>query len=485
MKSGGTHGQKTWRLLIGGAAIGFVALLFILLNPVATFAATGAGPDWTTYQTENGRSGDNNAETIISPSSAPNLKLQWIHTAAGSIVTQPVVANGLIYWGSWDRGYEHATDLNNNHVWTYETNTSQSNNCNPSTVGVSSTSTIATVTINGVQTPVDFFGGGTAVMNAVNAQTGKLIWDTNLGSPPAHFIWSSSAVYNGNVYIGIASLGDCPLVQGQEVELNAATGQIEHTFDAVPNGCVGAGIWSSATIDPSGDGGAGALYFDTGNGGNCSQPEPYSYAMVELSLSTLSVVGSWQVPTSQRVDDSDFGATPTLFTANGQNMVGAVNKNGLFYAFNRDNLNSGPAWTMRVSNGGDCPQCGSGDITTAAWDGSTLYVGGGAVTIGVKACKGNIDAINPNTQTFIWQHCMGAGPVLGPVITANGVVADGQGNVLMVLNATTGATLFRYADSSGSPFYGGPTISHGIIYIGNMDGNLYSFNIPSSVRQHK
>lgn len=474
MKSGEISGHRALQQWTLRMAIGGIALLAVLLSPAIAYA--GSGPDWPSFQNDNGRSGDNTAETTISPSTAPHLKLHWTHTAAGSIFTQPVVANSLVYWGSWDNGTEHTTNFSNNRVWTFITGNTTDSSCDPTTAGIASTSTVATVTINGTPTSVDFFGGGTATMYALNALTGKLIWKTSLGSSPSHFIWSSPAVFNGSVYIGISSFGDCPLVQGQEVQLNAATGAIQHTFNAVPSGCTGAGIWGSEAIDPAGNGGQGAVYVTTGNSGSCSSSEPDSFAIVELSAANVStVVDHYQLPSNQRPGDSDFGATPTLFSANGTNMVGAVNKNGIFYAFKRDSLSSGPVWTQRVGNGGDCPQCGSGNVSPAAWDGTTLYEGSGNVTINGKACAGSVSAINPANGSFIWRHCMQDGHVLGAIAIANGVVAVSQGRYLMVVNASTGATLFRFEDTnSGSLFYGGPSISHGVIYVGNMDGRLYA-----------
>jgi polyvinyl alcohol dehydrogenase (cytochrome) len=455
--------------------IAFVTLFLMVLSPFTAFASADSGPNWTSYQNNIQRSGDNSAEKIISPGTAPNLKLHWTHTAGGSIFTQPVVANSMVYWGSWDNGTEHATNFNNGVVWTYGTGDTTDNSCLPPTAGISSTSDIANVKINGTSTSVDFFGGGTAIMYALNAKTGSLIWKTTLGSSPDHYLWSSPAVYKGSVYMGVASFGDCPLVQGQEVQLNAATGQIENTFNTVPNGCTGASIWGTTTVDPQGNGGKGALYVVTGNPGGCSSNENYAVAIIELSTANLSVLGSWQVPSSQQGGDSDFGATPTLFTANGQNMVGAVNKNGIFYAFKRDALGSGPVWQTQLSPGGGCPQCGSGDISSAAWDGSTLYVGTTSVSINGSSCTGSVEALNPATGAFIWQHCMLDGPVIGAVVTANGVVAAGEGRYLIVMDASSGSTLYRYEDSgSGSTFYGPASISHGIIYIGNMDGHLYA-----------
>jgi hypothetical protein len=455
--------------------IAFGTLLMMVLSPFTAYAGSGSGPNWTTYQNNIQRSGDNTAEKIISPGSAPNLKLHWTHTAGGSVFTQPVVANKLVYWGSWDNGTEHATNFNNARIWTYSTGDTTDNSCLPPVAGISSTSAIANIKINGTSTSVDFFGGGTASMYALNARTGSLIWKTTLGSTPDHFLWASPAIYRGQVYEGVASFGDCPLIQGQEVELNAATGAIENTFNTVPSNCVGASVWGSTAIDPNGNGGKGSLYIATGNGGNCSSNENYAVSIVELSTSNLSLLGSWQVPSSQQGNDTDFGATPTLFSANGQNMVGDVNKNGVFYAFKRDALGNGPVWQTQVAMGSGCPKCDQGDLSTASWDGSTLYVGTARTTLNGVACRGSLNALNPNNGNILWQHCLNDGPVNGAVVTANGVVAVGQGRYFMVFDAASGATLYRFEDTgSGSLFDGPASISHGIIYIGNMDGHLYA-----------
>ena len=71
--------------------------------------------------------------------------------------------------------------------------------------------------------------------------------------------------------------------------------------------------------------------------------------------SSLSLVSSWQIPADQQIGDSDFVATPTLFTAtiNGvaRSLVGAANKNGIFYALDRTNLAAGPVWEQLIANG--------------------------------------------------------------------------------------------------------------------------------------
>ena len=468
------------------AALVMVAAAIVPAIPQAAFAQGTSSGDWPTYLHDNGRSGFNSAETIINQTSAPNLKLKWSYKSTGcpgslpgspnTISTQPVVFNGLglVFWGSWD-GCEHATDLNGHQVWaTYIGQTSDTtNNCNPPTVGVASTVTYTT--IRGKNTPVDLVGGGDANFYALNAQTGAIIWKTSLGSSPSHFIWSSPAVYKGSVYVGMASFGDCPLVQGQFIQMEVNSGGIQHIFNVVPDGCTGGSVWSSAAIDEA----AGTMYFVTGNPGSCSQPEPYAVAIIELNASNLAFIGSWQVPASQQVLDSDFGSTPTLFQAtiggSSQRLVGVANKNGVYYAFVLGQLGQGPVWQATIAVGGECPQCGQGSISPSAWDGSTLYAAGGNTTIHGKSCQGSLRALNPATGAFLWQDCLTAGPVLAAVTAVPGVAVVGAGPDLVAIATASGNTLFTSTDSSGATFYGGASISNGVLYVGDTNGNLYAF----------
>src|SRR6266581_892057 len=286
--------MKKWKYLWATAAIFAVISIALIPSVLATHAASG---DWTTYMADNGRSGFNPNETIITPSTAPNLKLKWIHTAGGDVTAQPVEANGLVYWGSWD-GYEHATKLDNTRVWSTNVGTTTDSSCSPPRVGVASTATIGTVTINGTATSVDFVGGGNGKFYAINALTGSIIWQKTLGSPPSHFLWSSPALFNNSIYMGVSSLGDCPLVQGQLIQLDATSGSIQHAFNVVPSGCTGGSVWSSPTIDEA----AGTVYISTGNQGSCSTSESNTIALVELSASDLSFIHHWQVPASQHID---------------------------------------------------------------------------------------------------------------------------------------------------------------------------------------
>lgn len=431
----------------------------------------------STFLGDNGRSNFNGAETVINPSTAPTLHPIWEQTncCLAPTTTQPVVANGLLYWGSWS-GNEHATPFNGGKdVWKrfLGLNNHANLSCYPPKAGVASTGTVATITINGQPTSVLFVGGGNANLFALDAMTGAIIWSAPLGALPSHFLWGSPAVYNGSVYIGMSSFGDCPLVQAKFFQLDAATGKVLKAFSLVPKGCVGASVWGSPTIDEQ----TGMIYFATGNGGACSQKEPYAISLVELQASDLSFVASWQVP--NQGGDSDFGSTPTLFqaTINGtqRNMIGLINKNGAYYALDRTNIAAGPLWQDQLA----APKHfgGSGvDISSSAWDGTTLYAAANVTTINGTSCKSSVSAINPADGSFLWQVCLQTGPQWAPVMAVPGLVIVGSGPTLYVFDSSNGNTLYSYTASRPGAYFGGSvSISGGVLYAGDFHGNLYAF----------
>jgi polyvinyl alcohol dehydrogenase (cytochrome) len=447
-------------------------LIFTFASNLHTTQAASSGASWPMFMSGASHTGFNKAETIINKASASNLKQHWSYQTGGAISSQPVEANGLVYWGSWD-GNEYATDQNGNKVWATNLGRTASPGCKDTT-GVASTANIVNINI-GTASKVLFVGGGDASVYALNASNGAVLWRTALGSPPNTFIWSSPTYDAGYLYIGVSSFGSCPNIQGKLAKLNAVTGQIVSTFSTVPDGCTGGSVWSSPSLDQS----TGMLYFTTGNIGTCSTAEPHAIAVMKLRASDLSLISYWQVPADQQRPDGDFGATATLFKAmiNGvaQPMVGAINKNGTFYAFKRNNISQGPFWSIKLGNGGSCPQCGTANISSAAWDGARLYV---ATGINGQGCPGSLQALNPTNGLLIWQQCLHNGHVLAPVSTAPGVVVATAGTDVIVNDSASGQNLMTLTDTnSGSLYYGAASISRGVLYVGNMDGILHAYGL--------
>jgi outer membrane protein assembly factor BamB len=440
-----------------------------------------ANSDWGMYLGNAARTGFNSAESSITPASVSSLARKWTTTGTNGITGQPVVVGGQIYWGSWD-GVLHDTPASGGaDVWHIHLGVTSDNSCVPPVAGI--TNTVAYGSVSGTPTIFaagggnDSVGGKNVYMYAVNAATGAILWKTVIGSSPHDFAWSSPVLYNGSIYYGISSFGDCPLVRGRVVKLDQTTGAIQNTFYTTNSGCTGNGVTSSPAIDTS----TGKMYFATGNPGTCAgQSGDYAESVVELNASNLSFVASWEVPKSQQIADSDFLATPTIFTAhiNGAltTMVGAVNKNAIYYAFNASKIASGPVWEDRLGPGSECPQCGGAGIAPSAFDGRVLYLGGPAGTINGTACNGSLQAVNPATGAYLWRDCLGSSS-LGAVMATPGVLFLNHGRKVSAYNAGTGALLFTYFDmSSSSNFWGTPSVANGWLYDGNMDGTFFAFH---------
>jgi len=466
---------KSSALFVLGLAIILTNVYFSFPHYLAAQATHGSNTDtpgdWPMYMYNVGRSSYNTSETIINASTAPNLQQKILAGDSSQmyIFSQPIVSNGVVYWGSFN-GVEHATHIDGSgELW--EKNLGSTSSCDPvapTPLGVVSSAAV----VNGIV----YVGGGDHSLYALDASTGNILWDTPLGVANTNtFVWDSPLVVNGYVYIGTATTGEgiagCNLVQGQLYQLDASSGVVINTYNIVPNGCVGGGLWSSPVYDASDN----SIYFTAGtkggnSGGACKESNPIG--IVKLDASTLQFLDSWHIPVKQRLtNDADFAGTPTLFTANGLNMVGAVDKNGYFYAFKRASIGQGPVWSVYIANPGACPQCGKGSISSAVFDGSMLYVAGGSVTVGSVTYGGSVDALNPANGGIIWQTFLPK-TALGSVTEVPGVIAVVDTPYLTLLNSQSGATLF----TSNNKYYGSASISNGVLYVGSKTGQLYAFS---------
>lgn len=437
-------------------------------------AAAKAGSNWSMYLYDFNRDDYDSAETAINPRTASSLKQRWAFKAGGGISTQVSVVGGVAYWGSWD-GLEHASYVRTGKpIWHTYLGQETSPGCFPVHIGVGSSAALATVTIDGKPTLVDFVGGGDGAYFALNASNGHVIWSHSFGTPQTGFFsWSSPVFYRGSVYLGVASIGDCPLGPGSVVKFNPSTGAIQADLPLVPAGCLGAGVWGSPTIDTA----TGDVYVATGNdSGACgSGPEPYAQAMVRLSPD-LTPISWWRIPNSQAIGDSDFGVTPTLFTARihgvEQQMVGAMNKSGIYYAFNRNEIANGPVWETPVISTNE------EEVSSSAFNGSGLYVAGGQTTIGHRFCWGTIRDLNPGTGKVVWLDCLPGGQQYPAVAATPGMVWVAVGSIFYGVRSTTGQILFRRQEASGAYYYGPPSFTGNMMLLGSPDGWLREF-VPS------
>lgn len=449
-------------VMVGGCLLILAGLLVRSLatphTPGSKAHADGSG-DWPMYMGDIARSGMNPNEATVTAATASSLTLWWKFKTGGQVNASPTIVGGVMYIGSWD-GYEYAIDTTTQTVvWKqYLGVTVQGKSCYAPSVGVYASAT--------VQNNVVYVAGGDGNLYALNTTDGSVIWSTLLGAPP-YYNWSSPLVYNNKIYIGLAAFCDPPSVQGKILAFNSADGSLAASLALVPNGRTGAPIWSSLAVDAS----TNTLYATTGDSGSLTPAQtPNSEAILALNADTLAIQDRWQIPKSDRVGDGDFGATPTLFDANGVHYVGALNKNGIYYVFDRTNLAAGPVWKQALSG---TPLKQGDNVSPSCFSNGTLYVSAGRIS--GTTIFGSIHAFDAATGTQLWSATTN-GAIVAPVTCTNDLLVDGQGKWVEVRSALTGTILFTYA--TGYRVQGASVILNGVLYTPSADRCIYAFKIP-------
>ena len=471
--------RRRWAAGIAALASAAVAL--------AGFAPAAASPppapppqasgDWPGFLHDTGHTSYNAAATSITTANLGSLQPVWRwvvpaspNTGSTTLLASPTVSGGVAYIGA-DDGYFYAVnEATRQVVWSAYLGLVTPTTCR-GPLGIVSTATVADDPVTGK--PTVYVNGPDGYFYALDAATGTVVWRKVVHIPSAtkndYFAWGSPLVANGAVYVGISSNCDAPLVPAGLIAFNQSTGATVAQWNSLPAGQIGASVWSTPALAAN-----GRIIAATGNGyKNTGQPL-YDDSIVALDPNTLSLLDSWQVPTAQRAVDSDFGGSPTMFTATiggvSTPMVGICNKNGLYYAFAQDDLAAGPAWSTRITvpYPGGAKECDA----AAVWDGTRLIEGGGAqTTIGGTVYQGSVQALDPAAGTPLWQTGLPGTIVGSPTEDGAGVVAavTYQSSThqlgVYLLSAATGAVL-DVISTPGSRLFGQPVFAQNDLLVG-------------------
>ncbi len=460
----------TWRSVW---ILGALAIMLIVATALAVVVQMGKTPpaatpdDWSIYLHDPQRTSASN-DTILSPSNITRLTKHWTYSTKGTIEGAAAVFNGVAYIGSWD-GYEYALDAKTGALkWKTFLGIVNVPNCFPPKLGVSSGAD--------VEGNVVYLGGGDDDWYALNANTGAVLWKVYVGDSSAtggNYNWASPLIYNGYAYIGVASVGDCPLVQGELLKVSLQTHAIVKKLNIVPDGQVGGGIWTTPSLDPA----TNTIYLSTATANIITQK--WAQALLAVDASTLDVKSYWTLPNAAAVVDSDFATTPTLFSdAAGDPLVISVNKNGVAYVFDRrKSLSAGPIWQQRIALGGESPTQGSASVSSGTVGGGRLYIAGGNTPVNGVGYQGAIRALDPGTGKILWQDGV-PGIVIGALVYDNGLVIASAGDTILLLDAASGKRLYSY--QLDSDMYVSPTVADGQIFTGSLNGTIYALDLSNS-----
>ncbi len=366
--------------------------------PAPEFSDPAAGPNWNGWgQNLLNTRFQNAKEAGISASDVGRLKVKWAFGFPASIDANahPTLANGRVFVGS-TLGTVYSLDASSGCIrWYFN-----------AAGGVRAAVSVGKIQTESGPRYAAFFGDSRAYTYAVDANTGKLIWKTQVDTFPVARLTGSLVFYKDRLYVPVASGEEaagsspdyeCCRFRGSIVALDASTGkQIWKTY-TIPEeplktkknkigtqlwGPSGAPIWSSPSIDVK----RNALYATTGD--NYSDPPSrMSDAFMAFDLDTGKILWSRQLTEKDayisacRVEDKtncpesngpdfDFSSGPILVNlANGKRALVAGQKSGLVHAVDPDNQGE-LIWSVRVGEGGT----NGGVQWGSATDGTNVYV---------------------------------------------------------------------------------------------------------------
>ncbi|HLG15115.1 MAG TPA: PQQ-binding-like beta-propeller repeat protein [Blastocatellia bacterium] len=412
---------------------------------IALFAAVALA-DWPMYQHDPAHTAIA-VGTTINAGSVARLAEVWKFTTGDWVTGTPIVVDGTVYIGSWDGNFYALRETDGQRLWSFNVGRT-SDNCG-ATYGIDATAAYSDGKVYVPAANCDLY--------SLDAATGREIFRTHLADPTQGFhLWSSPVVFEGNIYVGLASHCDHPCVRGQIVCLSASDGRVLWTFYAAPTGGVGAGVWSSMAIDES----RRLVYASTGN--YCQGDDTYGNAIVALDVGTGALI--WHYKNINRDSENlDFGASPVLFDA-GVPALAVGSKDGHCYALNR--VTGQLLWNTRVTDGSTV----GGIISSPAAGYGLVFMGsavGGNQT-------GKVVALDQRDGRIVWEAPQ-TRPVIGPAALADGVLliggADGD---LRAYDPLTGEKLWS---ASIGPVLGGISIEQDRIFAGSVDHSVHAFKL--------
>lgn len=342
-----------------------------------------------------------------------------------------------------------------------------------------------------------FRGTSDAHLLAIDAQTGKLLWDVHVADASAGYsIGAAPVVYKGKVIVGLAG-GDNG-TPGHVYAFDAKTGALAWTFDTIDKKSWTAGAelgggatWTTVAVDPV----EGTVFVPVGNPAPDFNPEGrpgdnlYTNSVVALDAATGKV--RWHVQQiAADIHDWDTAAAPILYEQDGRRFMAVGNKAGHLFIYDRDthalvsrtavvehkNADvvfgatpvhvcpspmagvewNGPAYDprSRAIFVNSIQACATFAVKRTGYQRGSLYLEGEIKLDPISQSTGWTRALDAATGRAMWTRAMPAAMVGGVTPTAGGVVLTGgaDGNFL-VLDQATGTTLYSF--NTGGEISGG------------------------------
>lgn len=531
--------QIRWGLLVTAAGVFMLSSGCFngsLKNSVGSVSATPGTlqnphiSDWVSSGHDLGNTRNQPNETILNTSNVSQLSVKWVFTSSASVSVTPTVTNGQLYFPDWAGNLYDVDASTGKLVWQTQIS---------SYTGIAQDVSRTSPAVYGNEL---IFGDNLcesgphdgARLIAVDRNTGKLLWATQIDKHPAAVITGPAVVYNGVVYQGVGSAEEqyatdpkypCCTFRGSMVAVDANTGRILwRTYTVPDNGgdptqYSGNAIWQPPVIDTA----RGSLYVGTGNNytapasveacqlnnpkkTDCAAPDDYFETVLAMDLQTGSIqwatrLYGWDAWTVACLFSTHPSACPKPpgpdydFGGSGGNLMGSVvgfgQKSGMYWALNTSN--GSILWATQAGPGGNL----GGILWGSATDGSRVYVPitnnehfNYILANGQTITGSAWVALHPASGNILWQTldpAQGLQFNMGAVSVANGVMYSGaMDGHMYAFDASNGKILWSY-EAAGT-ILDGPAIVNGVIYWGSgyarsggtPDSKVYAFALPGS-----
>jgi outer membrane protein assembly factor BamB len=394
--------------------------------------------DWPMYGHDLSRTNYNAAEKSLTVDNVPRLVQRFTAPVGlGSLPSSsgPVVADGRVCVGSsvaTGDNYFCFDAATGARIW------SRNVGHGPSTtrsVGIGSTAAIS----DGVLV----VGGGDAAYYGLDAGSGSVLWRQPMNTADDAFAWSSPLIANDRAYVGMSA--SFAADRGELRAYGLHDGTLEANVFFVPLGRRGADIWNSPAMAQDGS----RVLVATGNDFDGFNG-PLTRAIVGLDPLSLHVVDVHQEAAANQ--DLDFGTTPIVFhDSTGRGLVGANNKNGVFYAYAVGSLGPGAVWQRPVG------------ISVGAMPAYDPDLGSGG-TLFVVGDTGLLFGLDPGTGADRWPP-IAIGYANANLAVANGLVFMGSGaGSVTVIDATKGTVLRTLDPPAPGDTFSGVVVANGTVY---------------------
>jgi outer membrane protein assembly factor BamB len=462
-----------------------VLVVALCLTPHAQ-SATRADPNaWTSYGFDNqlGNAVPTQAFTL---GAVPKLRLDWAQQLDGAVFASPLAANvdgEQLVFAATEEGSVYALNAATGEiVWQRNLGAVATPECG--TWGITSTGTID------LDRGVIFEISADGLLHALALATGEeapgyplTLVENNL----YEYVWGGLRIANDRVYVVVASYCDVgppggPMPEGRLISVPLGAPGDPTTWDPVPGAGNMGGIWGwgGVSIDPD-DGrvftGVGNSYVWSDECGCYLDNAGYGDRLVSLAPDLSSVLDS-NNPGIAPTGDSDFGAAPLLFHPDAcPPLAAANNKDGALYVWNRNRLSDGPLLRLPLGDGM------AAFVGSPGWSESKqmVYVAQSVIREEGRRLGNGVTAWHVDAGCGfrpIWHASLGDGNQATPLLVGNVLFATGgKPGGFFALNASTGARLWSFPTEGRT--VAGMISAAGRLFGADTSGALFAFSPPS------